>query len=272
MPARVRRGPRAGRPGVGGAARRPRPGAGRASSTSSTTTSTGCRSCFARPVRAPLVTTIHGFSGAGILPGLPAGARRPTSRSPTPTARRTWTTLATVHHGVDLAALPFRPPAARSWSPRAGSTPTRAPREAIEIARRAGRPSGALRDRAGPAVLRRAGRPAHRRRPGGLPRLGRSPGARSGARAAAALLHPIAFDEPFGLSVVESMVCGTPVVAYRAGVDARGRRRGGHRVPRVAMPTRPSPPWTRAAALDRPRLPRARRGPLQRGPDGQRLP
>ncbi len=35
--------------------------------------------------------------------------------------------------------------------------------------------------------------------------------------ASAALLHPIAFDEPFGLSVVESMACGTPVVAYRRG-------------------------------------------------------
>jgi glycosyltransferase involved in cell wall biosynthesis len=34
---------------------------------------------------------------------------------------------------------------------------------------------------------------------------------------AVALLHPIDFDEPFGLSVVESMVCGTPVLAYRRG-------------------------------------------------------
>ena len=35
--------------------------------------------------------------------------------------------------------------------------------------------------------------------------------------AAAALLHPIAFAEPFGLSVVESMAAGTPVVAYNRG-------------------------------------------------------
>lgn len=32
-----------------------------------------------------------------------------------------------------------------------------------------------------------------------------------------ALLHPIHFDEPFGLSVAESMMCGTPVVAFNRG-------------------------------------------------------
>jgi len=32
-----------------------------------------------------------------------------------------------------------------------------------------------------------------------------------------ALLHPINFDEPFGLSVVESMACGTPVIAFNKG-------------------------------------------------------
>jgi len=32
-----------------------------------------------------------------------------------------------------------------------------------------------------------------------------------------ALLHPIGFDEPFGLSVVESMACGTPVAAFSRG-------------------------------------------------------
>jgi glycosyltransferase involved in cell wall biosynthesis len=31
------------------------------------------------------------------------------------------------------------------------------------------------------------------------------------------LLHLINFDEPFGLSVVEAMACGTPVIAIRRG-------------------------------------------------------
>ena len=34
---------------------------------------------------------------------------------------------------------------------------------------------------------------------------------------AAALLHLIGFDEPFGLSVVEAMACGTPVIAINRG-------------------------------------------------------
>ncbi|WP_121809141.1 glycosyltransferase family 4 protein [Mucilaginibacter kameinonensis] len=32
-----------------------------------------------------------------------------------------------------------------------------------------------------------------------------------------ALLHPISFNEPFGLSVAEAMLCGTPVIAFNRG-------------------------------------------------------
>ena len=34
---------------------------------------------------------------------------------------------------------------------------------------------------------------------------------------AIALLHPISFEEPFGLSVAEAMMCGTPVIAFNRG-------------------------------------------------------
>jgi len=36
-------------------------------------------------------------------------------------------------------------------------------------------------------------------------------------RNAYALLHPINFEEPFGMSVAEAMLCGTPVIAFNRG-------------------------------------------------------
>ena len=123
------------------------------------------------------------------------------------------------------------------------STLTREPPAAIEIARRAGRRliiCGIVQDA---RYFRRAGPAAHRWRSGELPRVGRTRpprrSARSGSRPCC-IRSP--FAEPFGLSVVEAMACGTPVIAYPRGsmpevVDAgvtgfsgrRGRGSGGRR-------------------------------------------
>lgn len=54
-------------------------------------------------------------------------------------------------------------------------------------------------------------------------RLGRSSGRRCLARP---LLHPIAFAEPFGPSVVEAMACGTPVITYPRGLMPEGVTEG----------------------------------------------
>ena len=51
-----------------------------------------------------------------------------------------WTTLATVHHGIDVSAWPFERRRAERWSRSAASIRTRRTADAIEIARAAGRP------------------------------------------------------------------------------------------------------------------------------------
>lgn len=45
-------------------------------------------------------------------------------------------------------------------------------------------------------------------------------------RNASALLHPINFEEPFGMSVAEAMLCGTPVIAFNKGSMAELIRDG----------------------------------------------
>jgi len=166
--------------------------------------------------RVPLLTTIHGFSGPGILPAYRSAGSNYVSisdadRSPA------LDYVATVHHGIDFDALPFTAVPGPGLVAFGRIHPDKGTREAIEIARLAGRRltiCGIVQDeryfaeQVAPhvdgdrVVFLGAVGPAQR-----AEILGTS----------LALLHPISFDEPFGLSVVESMACGTPVVAYRRG-------------------------------------------------------
>jgi glycosyltransferase involved in cell wall biosynthesis len=171
---------------------------------------------FADHCRTPLLTTIHGFSGAGILP---AYARARSAYVSISNADRATGLdyVATVYHGIDLDGLPFTSEGGPGLVAFGRVHPDKGTHTAIEIARLAGRPltiCGIVQDeryfteRVAPHI---DGEQVVFLGSVGPQRRGEILGA------SAALLHPIAFDEPFGLSVVESMACGTPVVAYRRG-------------------------------------------------------
>jgi glycosyltransferase involved in cell wall biosynthesis len=165
--------------------------------------------------RAPMVTTVHGFSGPKILPAYRAGISAFVSISDADRSPEL-DYLATIHHGIDVAEFEPGPATGESLVVFGRIHPDKGTAEAIAIARRTGRPlviCGPIHDadyfaaEVEPALgsqityLGSVG-PAERSRV-----LGE----------AAVLLHPIAFDEPFGLSVVEALARGTPVVAYRRG-------------------------------------------------------
>lgn len=171
---------------------------------------------FDAHVRAPMVTTVHGFSGSGILPAYAAARSAFVSISDSDRCRAL-DYIATIHHGVDLASLPYSPGAGGDLVAFGRVHPDKGTADAIAIAHATGRTlviCGIVQDEQYFAEQ------VEPHLDGARIRFLGSVGPRQRAAvlgAAGALLHPIHFDEPFGLSVVEAMACGTPVVAYRRG-------------------------------------------------------
>jgi len=172
---------------------------------------------FARNFRAPLVTTIHGFSGRKIMPAY-LGARASSFVSISDADRAPELDyVATVHHGIDLGALPFSATCGDALIAFGRIHPDKGTAEAIDIARRAARRliiCGIVQDT---RYFQEHVQPhIDGDRVSYLGSVG--PDRRAEVLGGAvALLHPIAFPEPFGLSVVEAMACGTPVIAYPRG-------------------------------------------------------
>ena len=173
---------------------------------------------FSRLVETPMVTTIHGFSSPRILPAFERYAERQHYVSISDADRApSLTYAATIHHGIEVEKFPFDPEGSEDLLFFGRIHPDKGAGEAIRAARAAGRRlvmCGLVQDE---GYHQREVAPfidgetvEYRGVVGGDERL-RALGHSKG------LLHLIGFDEPFGLSVIEAMACGTPVIAYRRG-------------------------------------------------------
>ena len=168
------------------------------------------------------LTTLHGRLDIPDLvplyrefPHEPVVSISDAQRAPLPAAA--W--QATVYHGLplDLYALQPAPGAYLAFIGR--FSPEKGPEEAIRIARAAGIPlkMAAKVDRADREYFESVVRPLLD--PGVAEWVGEvdEGGKREFLGGALALLFPIDWPEPFGLVMIESMACGTPVVAYPRG-------------------------------------------------------
>jgi glycosyltransferase involved in cell wall biosynthesis len=173
---------------------------------------------FSRLVDTPVVTTIHGLSSERIVPVFRRYQDRVSYVAISASDRHPELSYAaTIHHGVSLDDFPFDPFGSEDLLFFGRIHPDKGAVEAIEAARRTGRRlimAGIVQDAAyhernvAPAIDGK--RVVYNGAVGGVARARTLGSAR-------ALLHLINFDEPFGLSVIEAMACGTPVIACNRG-------------------------------------------------------
>jgi len=177
---------------------------------------------MSRRLKVPNVTTLHGRLDIPDLqpiydefPDMPVVSISNDQRAPLPQAR--W--IETVHHGMPLDELEPRVASGEYLAFLGRISPEKRADRAIEVARRAGLPLriAAKVDDIDREYFEREIEPLleadHVEYVG---EIGPEEKAEFLGHARA-LLFPIDWAEPFGLVMIESMACGTPVIAYRSG-------------------------------------------------------
>ena len=173
---------------------------------------------FSELVDTPIVTTIHGFSSPTILPIFQRYNDRSAYVAISDADRApSLKYAATIHHGIPIDEFPFNAVGSEDLLFFGRIHADKGAGEAIRAAQAVGRRlvmAGIIQDAdyhaREVAPFLRGDRIEYRGVLGGAERTAALGSAR-------AMLHLIGFDEPFGLSVIEAMACGTPVIAYRRG-------------------------------------------------------
>lgn len=172
---------------------------------------------FSDLVQTPVVTTIHGFSSERILPVYRRYNARTHYVAISDSDRHPdLTYAATIHHGVVLGDFPFQPRPGEDLLFFGRIHPDKGAAPAIAAAKATGHRltlTGIVQDA---GYFDREVAPHLSDDVVFTGPVGGADRARA-LGSARALLHLIGFDEPFGLSVIEAMACGTPVIAFNRG-------------------------------------------------------